>query len=235
LQQLATYRGWHIDSEHNVLTPHRGLFRFYAHTDTVRVAALFVDFATDVIRRGRFNNPDALLRSVSPKSAAIQTMIHLADTETVEVLGKSVAEQRTLIVLILHADAHQSLQAEAQHFVDEITLNREHAAVLYLEPWHIDELAIDVVAHSDVNVHRRASDDERRAYLVEHLPLMLMSDPVARWLGFREDDVVVEVRNDCDMGESKYLRRVVHRPMHASAAATAASVLHDRTLFDFQL
>jgi len=198
----------------------RGLFRLYARAQGVRAVALFVDFSMNVVRRNAYTNDAA--PSVSPSRLALEAGIVRADRETVELYGVDACAASTLVVLALRADKSTQLGADATHCIDELTLDAARRRIVYPEMWHIaHDLVFDVIAHVDVSPHRRATAAECARYERDKLPCMLLSDPVARWLGYREGDVIAETRTDCDLGTSLYFRRVVHHAVHPRDSARA--------------
>jgi len=204
LTALFAHRGWTRDAEHSCLVADRHRFRAFAHSPTVRAVALFVDMRTADRSKDELSSPPL---AMAPSAGALEAAVRLADAESAALYDK----ETPLVVLALRFDSAPRLRADAQAFVDAIDLDRRRAAFVYVEHWHTRQLAIDVLAHADVSPHRIASADERRLRtpVVEQLPLLRLCDPVARWLGAREGDVVVEERDDDDCGRSLYFRRVV--------------------------
>jgi len=191
-----------------VNTDDRADFRLFACSETTQFVALFADFKTDEVRRRRFGGT-----SVQPTAIAIDTRARIADFET-----QRYRLQRRLVVVLLRADTCSNsmtaptLGADARFYMDHIRFDAEMSEIIGLEMWHVDQLRIDVLAHVDVPRHRIPTAEERKKYNVKYLPLMLLDDPVARWLGFSIDDVIAIDLEDADMGRSVQLRRIVSTP-----------------------
>ena len=125
-----------------------------------------------------------------------------------------------LVTLALRSDTSEHLSTEAQAYVDSLNLSESRSRLATLEHWHTrTQLAIDVLAHED-NCRRvagelvcshRIADDDIVPYRTEHLPLVRLVDPVARWLGARIGDVLVEERDEPSRGLTRYYRHVVGR------------------------
>ena len=163
-------------------------FRACARSATHDVVALFTDVRVA---------DDA---HVPPTPNSIEAAVRDAD-------GEREDASRPLLVIGLRCDASERLRADSQAWADSINLDAERSKHLYVEHWHVDrQLGIDVLGHSDVSPHRIVTECPKPA---KDLPLMRLSDPVARWLGAREHNIVVEERNDPDIGLSLYYRRIV--------------------------
>lgn len=210
LASLFSYRNWTPDARSRPVR-HRLRFRFYGSSPSVRVVALFADVPPKA-RNTDDDDDDSDVPTIAPTAASLDAAVRDADDET-----SATAADKQLVVLALHSDVPpsgttsvaRSLYADAQSFVDAVNLDARRSRVCYVEHWHLRQLAIDVLRHADVSPHRLATADERSRYPVAHLPLLRLSDPVARWLGARESDIVVEERDDEDTGRSLYFRRVV--------------------------
>jgi len=127
----------------------------------------------------------------------VEATIRAADAATAEYAP------RQLVVLALH---EHDVRADVRAFVDAANATR----VMYLELWHKRrQLGVNVLEHIDVPRHRLATSAESERYPHDQLPLLRVDDPVARWLGFRENDIVAVEHDDDDTGASVYLRRVV--------------------------
>ena len=177
------HRDWPVDTPASVATT-VDAFRVFATTRTVRSVTMFAGASTTPER--------------------IEQCVRRADAETRALVP------RQLVVLIIRTDA-PTVHPNAQAYLDSINLHAERSRVCYVECWHTRDLLIDVLGHCDQSPHRRATPSERAAYPLAQLPLMRLSDPVARRLGMRENDVIVEERTDPDVGRSLYYRRIVAR------------------------
>jgi DNA-directed RNA polymerase subunit H (RpoH/RPB5) len=204
LRLLFGYRGWTMRTP--ALVERRRDFRAFASSESVRAVALFGDFSTEERRKG--SSSAAEPARVMPTASALQWAVERADDDSLAEFGAG-AEAKTLVVLVLRSDAKSSaLYAEAQAFVDSLTLVPARASVCYVEVWHTQQqLAIDVLGHVLVGPHRLERKYTRHP--LAQLPLIRLADPVVHWLGGHVDDVIVETRNEPDSGESLYARRVV--------------------------
>jgi len=205
------YRGWPIVA---ATVSGRGIggaavnrlaFRVYARTASVRAVALFVDVPkADARTRRRVTLPPC-----APSTWSLEAAVALADAETRSGFGAAAATRLQLVVLALHADAAATPSASVRQYIDALRLEPTASAALVIEPWHARDLAFDPLTHIDVPRHRLATDAERARYRDEDLPLLRADDVCARWLGFREHDVVAIERFEAERGPSVYLRRVV--------------------------
>ena len=213
---MMHYRGWTVLADDCVVSGLRARFTFVAVSHDVRCIGVFADVHPGDRRRDVSEDAPAVAVNVNSVVDAVGT----ADEVSIAALGKEEAERRQLVVLLLRSDSAVSVNAPTQHFIDSCNLNAGRSRQCYLEVWHIDtELSIDVLGHTlnsyvdDFNVrrprHRLATEEEKKKFPAEHLPKMLLSDPVARWMGFRENDVVVEMRDEQHAGRQDVLRRVV--------------------------
>jgi DNA-directed RNA polymerase subunit H (RpoH/RPB5) len=225
LLRLCAYRGYTPLVAHSNTTS-RHAFRLFARSATARIVALFVDMPGAL--RAKSELVDAA-PCRAPSVAALDAAVAVANAESTTLMSADAAE-RQLIVLALHSDtrSHQ-LGRDVQRFIESIDLDVEARATVYIEHWHTSrQLAIDVLAHSDVTgrdprddddddeeeekpVHRFATATERARYPLAQLPLIRLCDPVARWLGARTGDVLVEERDEHATGRVLYLRHVVAR------------------------
>lgn len=193
LERIVAYREWHVHAKSVPATfEDRAAFRLIALGPGVRVCALFFDCGANASV------------ATPPTLATLRAAVHAADDATASVPN---ASARRLVVLLVHADGALRLRSDVQAALDDIAVTQR--ALMRLETWHARQLAVDVPAHELVAPHRFATATEKQRYVPTHLPLMRVTDPVARWLGAELDDIVVEERDDADTGRSLYLRRVV--------------------------
>lgn len=134
----------------------------------------------------------------SATPTTISQCIRRADAEMTTLLP------RKLRVIAIRTDSAASVHEAGQAFMEAVNKSK----LCRIECWHTRELLIDVLGHCDQSPHRRATESERAKYPIDHLPLMRVTDPVARWLGLDIDDVVIEEREDAYVGQSLYYRRV---------------------------
>lgn len=92
--------------------------------------------------------------------------------------------------------------------------NRELTAhSVHLEPFLFKELVINILEHKLVPKHEPLSALERKTffqkYKLDDLPLILHTDPVVRFLGLKDGDVVKITRPDFVAGQYVTYRRVV--------------------------
>jgi len=211
LETLARHRGWHVYPDAARITPRRRDFRFLASGGSspqtpapVYALALFVDFRHNARAADDTDDPpptdpsvDAVRRAMSRASAEVRARFVDGDT-------------RTLVLLALSAAPRVVMPAPVRAFFGAFTLDAATAGICFPEPWHVADLAIDVLGHSLVSPHRRATLEECALYPAHQLPTLPRSDPVARWHGFREHEIIAEVRDDDpDIGANIYLWRVV--------------------------
>jgi DNA-directed RNA polymerase subunit H (RpoH/RPB5) len=200
---LFAYRAWTVRESASVVPAtavRRSRFRVFARTSALRAVALFADVGS---------RPET---ATPPTVASIRDAVHAADDDSVRVYGAE-ASKLHLVVVLVHADGLHRIRSDAQAVIDAVDLADDgdgtNAKSMYIEHWHTRQLAVNVPAHEYVPHHRFASDEERRRYPARQLPRIRLSDPMARWLGAREHDIVVEERDDPDTGRSLYFRRVV--------------------------
>ena len=83
----------------------------------------------------------------------------------------------------------------------------EAGASKWVELFYTSELKIDIMQHEMVPKHILLSSSERDAVLakyqagMQHMPKILLTDPVARYLGLRKDDMVRIERKMSNQGE----------------------------------
>lgn len=176
----------------------------------MRAVALFCDYTP--LQAGN------ICDCVQPTTAGVEAAMQAANAESIALCGsRAQAARRRLRVLLLRADGGTSgwrHRAEVGYLLHMI----KHDAVVRTsaEVWHLDELQYNVLQHSRVPLHAAATPGEiatlkrvHGANALEALPLLLDSDPVARWLGFEAGVVVRISRVDSRFGNNFYYRRVV--------------------------
>ena len=207
---LTPFAGLVVDRERSVVrcTPSRRQFRVYANSDRVRFVALFADYNASELRKPR---ADAQPVAVRPTDRSVDQVVMQAHAES-----QQPGEKRRLDVLLLHSEppskkGQQSVGVDARFFIDHFRLNRKNASKINCDLWHLDQLFIDAVAHTDTPPHRLATRAERRHVDAALLPLLLIDDPMRRWHGFLIDDVVAVDLDDADTGRQLRLLRVAER------------------------
>lgn len=101
--------------------------------------------------------------------------------------------------------------------------NRELTAhAVKLEPFLFKEIIINILEHHLVPKHEVLRDDAKKTFLkrykLEDLPHILHTDPVVRFLGLRDNDIVRITRPDFVAGLYTTYRRVVSTTSTESAA-----------------
>ena len=92
--------------------------------------------------------------------------------------------------------------------------NRELTAhSVHLEPFLFKELVVNILEHKLVPKHEPLGAVERKTFLqkykLDDLPLILHTDPVVRFLGLKDGDIVKITRPDFVAGQYVTYRRVV--------------------------
>lgn len=92
--------------------------------------------------------------------------------------------------------------------------NRELTAhMVQLEPFYFKELIVNILEHKLVPKHEPLVGEARKTFLKKHklddLPLILHTDPVVRFLGLQDNDIVKITRPDFVSGLYVTYRRVV--------------------------
>ena len=85
--------------------------------------------------------------------------------------------------------------------------------MVHMEPFLFRELVVNILEHKLVPKHEPLEGAERKAFMqkyrLEDLPLILHTDPVVRFLGLKDGDVVKITRPDFVAGLYVTYRRVV--------------------------
>lgn len=93
--------------------------------------------------------------------------------------------------------------------------------MVQLEPFYFRELIVNILEHKLVPKHEPLFGAARKAFLQKHklddLPLILHTDPVVRFLGLQDNDVVKITRPDFVAGLYVMYRRVVSTSVGAQA------------------
>lgn len=164
LLAMMRYRGWTPNATASVISTATGAFRFFADGPGVRVVALFVRPALSL---PALRDAIDVAKATHPPTSTERLVVLALHS------GAAIATPATTAFVTALADAPQS--------------------ALSVELWHTRlQLGIDVMRHVDVGPHHLANADERARYPASVLWLIRRDDPVARWLGARVGDVVVE-------------------------------------------
>ena len=160
--------------------------------------ALYCDFPTAEAVRGKFKASN----TVRPGREAVHLAVKLADEET-----ESRSPTCTLTVLCLYSTTSEKLPDDLLAILD--TTDIRGATQVVIELWHIQSLLSNPLSNKAVPPQRLLRPGERFPGPKTDLPYMLESDPVAKWLGMKRGQVVVENRVDNRAGLSLYYRLII--------------------------
>ncbi|KAM3133547.1 hypothetical protein pb186bvf_014389 [Paramecium bursaria] len=126
-------------------------------------------------------------------------------TRTDKLIQRLKSGQCSQILLITNGDPNntKTVDKKAKSEIDK--LNKEQN--FRIELFHIDDLIFDITKHELVPRHIPINDEEKRALLQKYrmtesqLPRILLSDPVAKFLGLRQGNVVKIIRRSETAGE----------------------------------
>jgi DNA-directed RNA polymerase I, II, and III subunit RPABC1 len=107
--------------------------------------------------------------------------------------------------------------------------NRELTAhSVHLEPFLFRELVGNILNHKLVPRHEPLTETERRLffqkYKLDDLPLILHTDPVVRFLGLKDGDIVKITRPDFVAGQYVTYRRVVAGSVGGAASEPTIAI-----------
>lgn len=194
-QLMTEARGWTVNMSRSCKTPNRAMFRTWFHTnkDGRLAVALFLAAPTQ-------------MPTVKAIKAAMLTAIGDAG------MGGAEAKltELDLSVLLLHDYGANTIRRDVSSFLE--TLRIESNGRFRVELWNIATLQYNVLRCADVPQHRLIEPATYATAVpcaISVLPLMLVSDPVARAMGLVPGDVISVERTDSRVGKTTYWRRVI--------------------------
>ena len=162
----------------------------------------------------RFENENGFFLMVTHKKTNLPMLVYFMkaekkiSNEDIKKLGINMNNQNIKHCIII---SNEELSLQAQKMVLELDLQQ----AFHFEHFLVSELTVNITQHELVPKHLLISDEEKDAVLKKfkikesQLPKILVTDPVAKYLGLRKGQIVKIIRNSETAGLHIAYRTVV--------------------------
>ena len=183
----------------------------YAASSTERCVALFCDYPTDSVRKQDFSSNQIVMPQMLGVTYAIARARQLAS------LHYSENDPRPLCIVLLRTTASANIKKDIDYMIHTALATEEVRKTLRrVEMWSLEELRIPILDHVNMSKYEKCASPLQIRFVPGQLSLMLVSDPVARWLGLDVGDIVAIHRVDSRFGPCTCYRRVVRAIEHCT-------------------
>ena len=181
----------HSSSSRDVLSPRADFLVVGVAPNWIAFAA-FADFPVGVLRAGTEHD---------------QKSVALSDKNVVQRLKNVLEDNDDIIDTTDRRVVFTALTLSGNILANTSFLLKERPS-LQIEIFPVSRLKQDVTQHEIVPPHRLATPEEIKNLRAADLPVLLTTDPVARWYAFPRGSIVHISRKDKLIGEYSYFRVV---------------------------